>query len=142
VAALELGKRRKAEDIINRERILFTKDIYQYFHPLLCDLCYEEFWALFLNRASKVIDKMKISQGGVAATTVDAKIIYKEAILRLATNVVICHNHPSGNPHPSSEDDLVTMKVKEGLKRLDMNLTDHVIICDGSYYSYADEGRV
>jgi DNA repair protein RadC len=142
VAALELGKRRKAEDILNREKILFTKDIYHYFHPLLCDLHYEEFWALFLNRGHKIMDKVKISQGGVTATVVDAKIIYKEALIRLATSVVICHNHPSGNPRPSREDDLVTMKIKEGLKRLDMDLADHVIICDGSFYSYADEGRI
>ena len=142
VAALELGKRRKAEEIRNRERILFTKDIYDYFHPLLCDLCYEEFWVLFLNRASKIIDKLKISQGGISATVVDDKIIYKEALLRLATSIVLCHNHPSGNPSPSSEDDNVTRQVQRGLKFLGMDLRDHVIICDGQFYSYADSDRL
>ncbi|GHV55674.1 DNA repair protein [Bacteroidia bacterium] len=142
VAALELGKRRKAEEIRQRERILFSKDIYEYFYPLLCDLYYEEFWALFLNRASKVIDKVKISQGGVAATVVDAKIIYREALLHLATSVIICHNHPSGNASPSPEDDMVTVQLQRGLKFLDMDLKDHVIVCDGKFYSYADEGRV
>ena len=142
VAALELGKRRKAEEILNREKILFSQDVYEYFHPSLCDLCYEEFWVLFLNRASKVIDKLKISQGGVAATIVDAKIIYKEAVLRLATSVVLCHNHPSGNPSPSSDDDKVTSQLQRGLKFLDMTLKDHVIICDGNFYSYADKNRI
>jgi DNA repair protein RadC len=142
VAALELGKRRKAEEIQHRKRILFSKDIYQYFHPLLCDLYYEEFWALFLNHSGKIIDRLKISQGGVAATVVDFKIIYKESLARLATQLVICHNHPSGNASPSSEDDLITMKLCENLKLLDMHLMDHVIVCDGNYYSYADEGRI
>ena len=142
VAALELGKRRKAEEIQNHERILFSEDIYEYFHPLLCDLYYEEFWVLFLNRASKVIDKLKISQGGVSATIVDAKIIYMEALLRLTTSVVLCHNHPSGNPSPSSDDDSVTARLRQGLKFLDMDLKDHVIICDGKFYSYADHHRI
>ncbi|MDR0540829.1 MAG: DNA repair protein RadC [Dysgonamonadaceae bacterium] len=142
VAALELGKRRKAEEILRRERILFSKDVYEYFYPLLCDLYYEEFWALFLNRASKIIDKVKVSQGGVAATVVDAKIIYREALLRLATSVIICHNHPSGNASPSQEDNAVTLQLQRGLKFLDMDLKDHVIICDGKFYSYADEGRI
>jgi DNA repair protein RadC len=142
VAALELGKRRKAEEILSRGRLYFSKDIYQYFYPLLCDLYYEEFWALFLNRSNKVIDKLKVSQGGLAATLVDAKIVYKEAIICLATSVVVCHNHPSGNPAPSSEDDLVTMKLCEGLKLLDMNLMDHVIVCEGGFYSYADAERI
>ncbi|MDR2682378.1 MAG: DNA repair protein RadC [Dysgonamonadaceae bacterium] len=142
VAALELGKRRKAEEVLHRQRILFSKDVYEYFHPLLCDLYYEEFWVLFLNRASKVIDKLKISQGGIASTIVDAKVIYREALLRSATGIVLCHNHPSGHPEPSKEDDEVTVRVQRGLKFLDMYLQDHVIICDGKYYSYADEGRV
>ena len=142
VAALELGKRRKAEEILNRERILCSKDIYDYFHPMLCDLSYEEFWILFLNRASKIIDRLKISQGGVSATVVDAQIIYKEALLRLATSIVLCHNHPSGNPSPSSEDDSVTRQVQRGLKFLSMDLKDHVIICDGQFYSYADHDRI
>ena len=142
VAALELGKRRKAEEIRSRERILFSEDIYEYFHPLLCDLYYEEFWVLFLNRASKVIDKLKISQGGVSSTIVDAKIIYREALFRLATSVALCHNHPSGNPSPSEEDDSITAQLRRGLKFLDMELKDHVIICDGKFYSYADKHRI
>jgi DNA repair protein RadC len=142
VAALELGKRRQAETITERKKIRATSDIYALFYPLLCDLPHEEFWALFLNAKSGIIDKMKISQGGVAATIVDPKIIYKEALLRLASSVILCHNHPSGNPLPSHQDDAVTMRLCEGLKILDMHLSDHVILGEGSFYSYADEGRI
>lgn len=142
VAALELGKRRKANDVLMREKISCSKDIYEYFHPLLCDLPHEEFWALLLNRANKIIDRIKISQGGVSETVVDSKLIYKEAISRLASNIVLCHNHPSGNMRSSRQDDLITQKVKEGVKLLDMNLLDHIIICDGHYYSYADSGKI
>ena len=142
VAALELGKRRKASEVLNREQIKCSKDIYQFFYPLLCDLFYEEFWVLFLNRSNKIIDKLKISQGGVSETIVDTKIIYKEALSRLASNVALCHNHPSGNLNPSKQDNLITIKIREGLKMLDINLIDHVIVCDGQFYSYADEGRI
>ena len=142
VAALELGKRRKAEDITNRKKISCSKDIYNYFYPILCDLPYEEFWVLFLNRSNSIIDKLKISQGGVSETIVDSRLIYKEALGRLTSNIVICHNHPSNNIKPSSQDDLVTAKIKRGIELLDMSLLDHIIIGDGRYYSYADRGRL
>ena len=142
VAALELGKRRKAEDIHKRKKIICSLDIYNYFHPFLCDLQYEEFWALFLNRSNHVIDKLKVSQGGVSETVVDGKLIYKEAVTHLASFVVLCHNHPSGNHFPSSYDNTVTQHIKRGLEALEMHLLDHVIITDGTYYSFADEGRI
>jgi len=142
IAALELGKRRKAEDMKIRKKIASSMDIYKYFHPLLSDLPHEEFWALFLNRAAYIIDRFKISQGGVSETVVDGKLIYKEAIACLASSVILCHNHPSGNILPSSNDDTVTFRIKAALERLDLQLLDHVILADGKYYSYADEGRL
>jgi DNA repair protein RadC len=142
VAALELGKRRKTEPIPYRARILSSKEVYEYFHPQLCDLYYEEFWVLLLNSASKVINKLKISRGGLVATVVDSKIICREALLHLATSVVLCHNHPSGNPEPSAEDDRITTRLRQGLEFLDIYLKDHVIVCDGNFYSYVDEGRI
>jgi DNA repair protein RadC len=142
VAALELGKRRKTAEIDQRQKIITSRDIYNLFHPMLCDLAYEEFWALFLNRANRVVSKLKISQGGVSETIVDSKLIFKEALNVLASGVVLCHNHPSGNTRPSSHDDYITMKLNSGIKTLDMSLMDHVIVCDGSYYSYADLGRL
>ena len=142
IAALELGKRRKAEDLNNRKKIMSSVDIYNYFHPFLCDLPYEEFWALFLNRSNRIIDHLKISQGGIASTIVDGKIIYKEAMIRLASNVVLCHNHPSGNYTPSDQDNAITLRIKNGLELLEMRLVDHIILTDGNYYSYADEGLI
>jgi DNA repair protein RadC len=142
VAALELGKRRKMSETTEKKKITCSIDIYNFFHPLLCDLYYEEFWALFLNRSLRIIDKIKIGQGGVTEVSVDTRLIYKEALTQLATNVVLCHNHPSGNTHPSRQDDEITMKIKKGVEILDMSLTDHVIISDKNYYSYADEGKI
>jgi DNA repair protein RadC len=142
VAALELGKRRKAEDTESRKKILCSRDIYNYFYPMLCDLQYEEFWALFLNNANWIIDRVKISQGGVGQTSVDGKLIYKEALTRLASGVILCHNHPSGNPKPSNPDDEVTFRIKKGLRLLEISLHDHLIFCEGKYYSYADEERI
>ena len=143
IAALELGKRRKkAEEIGPRKKIICSMDIYRYFYPLLCDLPHEEFWALFLNHSNRIIDQFKISQGGISETVVEGKLIYKEAIARLASFVVLCHNHPSGSHLPSPQDNTVTHRIKKGLELLDMYLLDHVILTDGKYYSYADEGKI
>lgn len=142
VASLELGKRRKIKKIVNKKKISCSRDIYEYFHPILGDLCYEEFWALYLNRANRIIDKIKISQGGVSETVVDSRLVYKNAIDKLASGVVICHNHPSGNIQPSNQDNAITLKIKRGVEMLDMSFLDHIIVCDGRYYSYADEGRL
>jgi len=142
IATLELGKRRKAEEVTVRKKIITSLDIYQYFHPLLCDLLHEEFWALFLNRSNWIIDRFKVSQGGISETVVDGKLIYKEAIARLANFVILCHNHPSGNQLPSPADNKITTRIKSGLDLLEMRLLDHVILTDGKYYSYADEGKI
>ncbi|MDR1682423.1 MAG: DNA repair protein RadC [Candidatus Symbiothrix sp.] len=142
VAALELGKRRKAEDVLQREQIRYSKDVYDYFYPMLCDLYHEEFWALFLNNASKVLGKFKISQGGISATILDVRLVCHEALNCFATSIIVCHNHPSGNPTPSKNDDNMTQHLQRALKMLDIDLRDHVILCDNSYYSYADEGRI
>ncbi|MCC8146399.1 MAG: DNA repair protein RadC [Bacteroidales bacterium] len=142
IAALELGKRRRSSEIVNLGQIRYSKDIYDLFHPLLADLYYEEFWVLFLNRSNKIIDKIKLSQGGISETVVDNRIIYKEALSRLCTSVVICHNHPSGNKNPSRQDEILTQKLKEGLKLLDIHLIDHIIVCESVYYSFADEGKL
>lgn len=142
IAALELGKRRKAEDVSTRKKILSSLDIYNYFYPVLCDLPHEEFWALFLNRSNRIIDRFKISQGGISETVVDGKLIYKEAVSHLASFVVLCHNHPSGNYLPSPQDNSITFRIKKGIELLDMYLLDHVILSGGRYYSYADEGKI
>ncbi|MDR0798640.1 MAG: DNA repair protein RadC [Dysgonamonadaceae bacterium] len=142
VAALELGKRREKTGTVDPGSILCSRDIFLLFHPILCDLLYEEFWALFLNHANKIVGKVKVSQGGVSQTVVDGKLIYREAIHCLASKIILCHNHPSGNPKPSRADDLVTEQIQQGAELLNMMLVDHVIIAQGAYYSYADDDKI
>lgn len=141
-AVMELGKRRKSEDIFRQEKFMSSRDIFKYFYPVFCDLPHEEFWVAFLNRSNRVIDRLKISQGGVSETVVDAKLILREAILRLASGIVLCHNHPSGSIDPSWQDDDITRKIKECCRMLDISVIDHLIFSDDKYYSYADEDRI
>lgn len=142
MAALELGKRRKLQELKERPQIGYSKDIYDIFHPLLCDASQEEFWVLLLNHGCKVIDKVRISSGGIDGTYVDVRTILREALLQRATQIVLVHNHPSGIPHPSAEDKQLTESIQRGAKTMNIRLADHVIVCDGKYYSFADEGEI
>ena len=142
LAAMELGKRRKLADAIQRDQITGSQSVYEIFHPTLCDLPHEEFWVLLLNQANRVISRVKISQGGVAATSVDVKLILKSALLALSPAIILCHNHPSGNRQPSSADDNLTRKIVTASREMDIRVLDHLIVCDGHYYSYADEGKI
>lgn len=142
VAALEIGRRRKLTESINREKITSSNDIYEIFHPILADLPHEEFWILLLNRSNKVIDRQKISQGGISGTVTDIRLMMKAALDKLASSIVLTHNHPSGNIKPSDADISITQKVKESGKLMDITLLDHIIITDGSYFSFADEGLI
>lgn len=140
IAALELGRRRKLSEVEVQPQITSSESVYQILHPVLADLKHEEVWALLLNRANKVIKKIQVSKGGIAGTVVDIRMIMKEAIDSLASAIVLCHNHPSGSANPSGDDNNITRKLKEAGQILDVKLLDHVIICDHSYYSYADKG--
>ena len=142
LAASELGKRRKEEKVEERVAILSSKDVYECFYPLMCDLPTEECWVLLLNQASKAIDKVRISAGGLNATAVDVRCILREALLKRASALALCHNHPSGNIRPSREDDLLTRQVDQACQCMNIRLVDHVILTDGAFYSYADEGRI
>lgn len=140
IAALELGKRRKLAEALHSQKINNSKDIAAIFQPLLGDLPHEEFWILFLNKSNKVISKMKLSQGGVSGTVTDIRIIMKRAIEHLASGIIVCHNHPSGNLNPSESDIQLTDKIKESGNLLNIQLCDHLIISDNNYYSFADNG--
>ena len=142
LAASELGKRRKEEEPLQRRVIRSSADIYSYFHPLLCDLPIEEFWVLLLNQASKVIDAVRIGQGGIAGVTVDIRRILREAVIHNATSLIVCHNHPSGNIRPSYEDNVLTHSLKKAADTMSIRMVDHVILTDGAYYSYNDEGTL
>ncbi len=144
VAAMELGRRRTGEKdtTVEKKHILVSKDIFFVFHPLLCDLPHEEFWLLFLNTANRIIDKQRLSVGGLTETSVDVRVIMKMAVDRLASGIVLCHNHPSGNMTPGIHDIQLTRKIKECAQLLDIKLVDHLIIGDNDFYSFADEGRI
>lgn len=142
LAASELGKRRKDEGSSERLRVRCSQDIFLYFHPLMCDLPVEECWVMLLNQASRLIDALRISQGGLASTQVDVRCILREALLKRATALVLCHNHPSGNTRPSADDDRLTQALSQAAKVMNIRMLDHLIVSDGGYYSYADEGRL
>lgn len=142
MAALELGKRRKLQEAKERTTISSSKDIYELFHPLMCDLPLEEFWVLLLNQANKVIEPVRISTGGIAGTFVDVRSILREALLQRGTRMAVVHNHPSGNTRPSQEDIMLTQRILTAAKAMDIHLIDHLIVCDGKYYSFADEGLI
>ncbi len=140
IAALELGRRRKEEDTIEAQKITNSREAYEYMRGSLEDLPQEEFWIVMLNAAGRVIDKQRISQGGIAATLVDMRLLFKPVILQQATSIMLFHNHPSGNNRPSRADDELTQKIKSAASMFDIRVLDHIILADRSYYSYADEG--
>ena len=140
-AASELGKRRKLSELTELNQVTCSTDVYNLLHPLMCDLPTEECWVLLLNQSNKVIDKVKISSGGISETSVDVRCVLREALMKRAVSIILCHNHPSGNTRPSKEDDKLTSKVRQAGDYMNINLADHLIVCDGHYYSYVDEGR-
>ncbi|KAA6342087.1 hypothetical protein EZS27_010151 [termite gut metagenome] len=138
MSALELGKRRKMQNSKKRDAITCSADIYYLFHPLMCDLSQEEFWIVLLNQANKIITKIRISSGGIDGTYADIRSILREALLHRATGIILCHNHPSGNNRPSSADIQLTENIKQAAQTMNIKLYDHLIVCDGTYYSFAD----
>jgi DNA repair protein RadC len=141
-AALELGRRRKLTEIPEVTQIKCSKDVADIFQPILSDLLHEEFWILFLNRSNRVINRMKLSQGGISGTVTDVRMVMKKAVECLASGIIVCHNHPSGNLSPSEADSKITQKIKEAGNLLDVQLLDHLIISDKDYYSFADNGLI
>jgi len=142
VAAMELGRRRRGADIFERKKISSSKDVFEIFQSELADSQYEEFWVLLLNRANKIMKKVKISDGGVSGTVADPKRIFRAAIDNMASAMILCHNHPSGNIVPSNADINLTKKIVNGASNFDIAVLDHVIIGDNRFYSFADEGRM
>lgn len=125
-----------------QKKIISSNDVYDYAKQFYFDdlLIYESSFIMLINRASKVIGYAKISQGGVAGTFVDVKIVAKYAVESLCDSVFFIHNHPSGNVKPSIEDRQITDKLKKALSLFDVKLLDSIIISDESYYSLCDEG--
>lgn len=139
VAALELGARRRTEEVV-REKIMTSGDIFSLMSGRLSDLSHEEFWVVLLNRANMVIGTKLIGKGGVSGTVADPKLVFKEALDAKASSVVVVHNHPSGNLQPSQADKTLTEKLKQGGLFLEIYVVDHIIVADNRYFSFADEG--
>lgn len=142
IAALELGRRRKETMTQERPQITSSKDAFQLMAPIYADLNHEEFWIILLNTANRVIGKHKLSKGGRAGTVVDVKILFEEVLSYKATSVILTHNHPSGNLRPSDQDRVLTKRISEAGKLLDIKILDHLIFSDTTYYSFSDEGEL
>ena len=143
MAAIELGKRRTmTENLKSYPKFTSSKDVYNYIYPVFSDLQHEEAWVLYINSANRLIERKLIGRGGLAECVVDPRILLKDALLCNATALFLCHNHPSGNNRPSEADNRLTKRVVEACKTMNLHLLDHVVICDGSYFSYADQGQL
>jgi DNA repair protein RadC len=141
LAACELGKRRQAETPEERPDLGTATKIYRHMHPLMQDLDVEEFWVLLMNQHYRLIKKVKISHGGITETSVDIRIIFKEAVLVNATILAVCHNHPSGNLTPSRADEELTKSIQKACELMRIHFMDHVIVTDGQYYSFHELGK-
>ena len=142
IAALELGKRRREEELQELIQITTSKITFQIMQPVIGDLLHEEFWVLYLNNSCKVIYKSQLSKGGITGTIVDIRMVFKIALEQNATFVVLAHNHPSGDPNPSPEDFKITKKLQNAGEIVDVKVLDHVIVSDKSYYSFADDSKM
>jgi len=141
-AALEIGKRRKTGEVLERKKITTSADLFDLFESQLVDLPHEEFWIGLLNGANKVIEIKRLTQGGSRQTVVDIPMLLKMALEKSAQAVVVAHNHPSGQNRPSHEDEVITRRIKTGCEAIGITLLDHIIIAKGQYYSFADEGKM
>ncbi|HAV01964.1 MAG TPA: hypothetical protein DCW95_02000 [Chryseobacterium sp.] len=139
-AALEIGRRRAAQEVPVRIQVTCSQDTYRVLAAHLADLRTEEFWAVFLNQSNKIIYKSRLFSGGINQSVVDIRILFKTALEHLATGLIISHNHPSGNLKPSAEDLKITKQIQEAGKLLNIQLLDHLIITQTAYLSFADEG--
>lgn len=140
ITALELGRRSQFEIGLEKPQITSSKDVYKLMIPVLGDLPHEEFWALFLNNSNKVLEQYQVSKGGLTATIVDVRLLFKRALELNAVAIIVCHNHPSGKLQPSQADKQLTQKIKQSSTTLDIKLLDHLIVTEKMYFSFADEG--
>lgn len=139
-AALELGRRFRAEEGLTLETICTDRDIVAMFQPQLAGLPHEEFWVVYLNASNRILDRVRVSQGGVSGTVVDYRLIVKRAVEKLAHALILVHNHPSDNAQPSAEDNTLTERICMAASLFEIQLLDHVIITSGTCYSFRNNG--
>ncbi len=141
IAAVEMYKRQQSQQV-ERRQILSSKDIYELMQPLIGALRNEEFWIVAINNASRIIKKVQVSVGGIDQTSADVRLIMRVLIDTGASQFAAVHNHPSGNPKPSNDDRKLTEQLKKAAEIFNIRMMDHVIITDGIYYSFCDEGMI
>jgi DNA repair protein RadC len=139
IAALELGRRRRGEEALEKKKITSSASVFELLQPIIGELQHEEFWIIYLNNSNKVIQKNQLSKGGITGTLVDVRLVLKNALEVGATGIILAHNHPSGTLKPSEADKQITQKLKVAAQSLDIKVLDHLIITEKAYFSFADE---
>lgn len=139
-AALELGRRRRGEEALKKQKISSSESVFEVMQPIIGELHHEEFWIIYLNNSNKVIQKNQLSKGGVTGTLVDVRLVLKTALEVGAIGLVLVHNHPSGTLEPSEADKQITQKLKTAAQSIDIKVLDHLIITEKAYFSFADDG--
>jgi len=139
VAALELGRRRRGEEALEKKKITSSSSVFEFMQPIIGELPHEEFWIIYLNNSNKVIEKLQLSKGGITGTLVDVRLVLKTALQIGAVGIILTHNHPSGTLKPSQADKNITQKLKIAAESVDIKVLDHLIITEKAYFSFADE---
>ena len=139
-AALEVGRRRRMEDISKITKIKSSQDVFELLYPLIGELPHEEFWIVYLNNSNKVVHKAQLSKGGITGTLVDVRLVLKQALELGAVGIILAHNHPMGTLRPSSADKQITKKLKLASEALDIKILDYLILAQHKYVSFADKG--
>jgi len=138
-AALELGRRRRGEKALEKNKIASSASVFELMQPIIGELQHEEFWIIYLNNSNKVLQKNQLSKGGITGTLVDVRLVLKNALENGATSIILAHNHPSGTLKPSEADKQLTQKLKTASESLDIKVLDHLIVTEKAYFSFADE---
>ncbi|WP_304342746.1 DNA repair protein RadC [Chryseobacterium koreense] len=142
LSAVEIGRRRAAQEVPEKMQISKSEDTFRILQPFLGDLQTEEFWAIFLNQSNKVLLKSRLTSGGINQSLVDVRILFKTALENFATGIIVAHNHPSGTLKPSQNDLNITRQISQAGKILNIQLIDHLIITQNSWFSFAEEGLI
>jgi DNA repair protein RadC len=141
-AAMELGRRRREEDIVKLDKVTGSKSVFDIMQPIVGELPHEEFWIIYLNNSNKVIYKSQISKGGITGTVVDTRIVFKTALEQNAVALILVHNHPSGVLQASEADKQITRQLKLAGQTMSITVLDHVIVTENGYLSFADDGML
>jgi len=142
LAALELGRRRRAENALDKHKIGSSASVFNFMQPIIGELPHEEFWILYLNNSHKILQSTQLSKGGITGTLVDVRLVFKNALQLGAVAVILAHNHPSGALTPSKQDIHLTKKLKIAGDSLDIKVLDHLIITEKAYFSFADSNML